>query len=216
MLEQGDHLTRDEFERRYSAMPNVKKAELIEGVVYMPSPVRWSGHAEPHSHLNGWMFYYKLHTPCVRIGDNGTVQFDDDNEPQPDCMLLLDPTCGGQASISSEDYVDAAPELVAEVSASSVSIDLHAKKRVYQHKGVREYLVWRVLDLQIDWFVSRGGAYEFLVPDKFGILRSEAFPGLWLDAAALIRGDLPAVIAVLQQGIASPEHAAFLKKHAKP
>ena len=38
-LEHGDHLTREEFERRYEAMPHVRKAELIEGVVYMPSPV---------------------------------------------------------------------------------------------------------------------------------------------------------------------------------
>jgi Uma2 family endonuclease len=215
VLEPGERLTRDEFERRYSAMPNVKKAELIEGVVYMPSPVRWSGHAEPHSHLIGFLFYYKLHTPCVRIGDNGTVQFDDDNEPQPDGMLLLDPGCGGQASISSDDYVDAAPELVVEVSASSASFDLHTKKTVYLRKGVREYLVWRVLDRQIDWFVARGDTFELLVPNALGILRSEVFPGLWLDAAALIRGDLSAVVAALQQGIASPEHATFLHQHVK-
>ncbi len=182
----------------------------------MPSPVRLSGHAEPHSHMMGWLFNYKLHTPCVIIADNGTVRLDEENEPQPDGMLLLDPACGGQASISSDDYVEGTPELVVEVSASSSRFDLHTKKTVYHRNGVREYLVWRVLDRQIDWFAAHRDAFELLVPDELGILRSEVFPGLWLEAAALIRGDLAAVVAVLQQGIASPEHAAFLQKHAKP
>ena len=127
-LEPGDRLTREEFERRYAAMPNVKKAELIEGVVYMPSPVRLSGHGEPHFHLIGWLFNYKLHTPCVIAADNGTVRLDEDNEPQPDGMLLLDPVCGGRSSVSSDDYVEGTPELVVEVSASSASLDLHTKE----------------------------------------------------------------------------------------
>jgi len=215
-LQPGERLTRDEFESRYAAMPNVKKAELIEGVVYMPSPVRWSGHAEPHFHLMGWLFHYKLNTHCVIAADNGTVRLDEVNEPQPDGMMLLNPACGGRASISSDDYVEGTLELVVEVSASSASFDLHTKKAVYHRNGVREYLIWRVLDRQIDWFAVHGDAYELLVPDDLGILRSEVFPGLWLDAAALIRGDLTSVVAVLQQGIASPEHAAFLQKHAKP
>jgi Uma2 family endonuclease len=215
-LEPGDRLTREEFERRYAAMPNVKKAELIEGVVYLPSPVRLSGHAEPHSHLIGWLFNYKAYTPCVRMADNATARLDENNEPQPDGMLLLDPVCGGRSSVSSDDYVEGTPELVVEVSASSASFDLHTKKTVYLRNDVREYLVWRVLDRQIDWFAAREAAFELLMPDALGILRSEVFSGLWLDAAALIRGDLSAVLAVLQQGIASPEHAAFLQKHAKP
>jgi Uma2 family endonuclease len=140
---------------------------------------------------------------------------DEENEPQPDGMLLLDPACGGRASISSDDYVEGTPELILEVSASSASFDLHTKKAVYRRNGVSEYLVWRVLDRQIDWFAAHGDAFELLAPDELGILRSEVFPGLCLDAAALIRGDLAAVVAVLQQGIASPEHAAFLQKHAK-
>jgi Uma2 family endonuclease len=215
LLQPGERLTRDEFERRYAAMPNVKKAELIEGVVYMPSPVRMGGHAEPHSHMMGWLFIYKLHTPCVKIADNGTFRLDDENEPQPDGMLLLDPACGGRASISSDDYIEGNPELVLEVSASSASFDLHTKKTVYHRNGVREYLVWSVQDRQIDWFAARGDAFELLAPDELGILRSKVFPGLWLNAAAMIRGDLAVVVAVLQQGISSPEHAALLQKHAK-
>jgi Uma2 family endonuclease len=144
--------------------------------------------------------------------DNGTVRLDLNNEPQLDGMLLIDPAWGGQASISADDYVENAPELVGEVSSSSVSFDLHTKLAVYRRNGVREYLVWRVLDKQFDWFVLREGTFVPLTPDPQGILRSEVFPGLWLDAAALIRGDMPQVMAVLQQGLASAEHAAFIRK----
>jgi Uma2 family endonuclease len=215
VLQPGDRLSRDEFERRYSAMKHIKKAELIEGVVYMPSPVRFSQHAEPHSHLIFWMGYYKAHTPCALLADNATDRLDENNEPQPDGMLLLDPACKGQAIISADDYVEGAPEMVAEVSASSASYDLHTKKTVYCRNGVREYLVWTVLDQRIDWFAARGDAYELLAPDGSGILRSEVFPGLWLDAAALVRGDLVTVLAVLQRGLASAEHADFVKRHKK-
>jgi len=214
LLKDGDQLTRDEFERRYSAMPNVNKAELIEGVVCMPSPVRFSHHAGPHFRLISWLGFYQAYTPCVIGGDNGTVRLDQKNEPQPDGMLFLKQSSGGQAAISDDDYIEGAPELVAEVSASSVSIDLHAKKAAYRRNGVQEYIVWRVLDQQIDWFSAIRGDFEPLASDASGILRSTVFPGLWLDAPALLRGDLAAVIAILQQGFASPEHAAFLKKHA--
>ena len=216
LLKDGDQLTRDEFERRYLAMPHVNKAELIEGVVHMPSPVRYCHYSEPHAHLIGWMFCYKLLTPCAKLGDNGTVRLDQKNEPQPDGMLFLKPSSGGHAAISDDDYIEGAPELVAEVAASSASIDLHTKKTAYRRNGVQEYIVWRVLDRQIDWFTAKGGEFEPLVPDESGILRSLVFPGLWLDAPALLRGELTAVNAVLQQGLASPEHAEFFKKHAKP
>src|SRR5207248_2634562 len=83
-----------------------------------------------------------------------------------------------------DDFIKAAPELVAEVSASSVSYDLHSKLNVYRRNGVREYIVWRVLDKEIDWFVLRGTQFERLTLDGL-LLKSEAFPGLWLDPAAL-------------------------------
>jgi hypothetical protein len=213
-LETGDHLTREEFERRYQAMPEVKKAELIEGVVYMPSPVRWDHHARPHGELICWLVNYKALTPGVSVGDNGTVRLDMDNEPQPDVTMIIEPGRGGQAQLSAEDYVEGGPELVAEVAASSVSIDLNTKLRVYQRNNVLEYLVWRVEDETIDWFVLRHGRYERLLPDATGISRSEVFPGLWLDAAALARGDMAVVLAVLQKGIASAEHKAFVGRLA--
>jgi Uma2 family endonuclease len=215
-LEPGDRLTRDEFERRYEAMPHLKKAELIEGVVYMPSPVRHRRHGRPHAHLMTWLGTYEASTPGVEAGDNGTVRLDLDNDEQPDGYLLIDPARGGQARISADDYIELAPELVAEIAASSASYDLHTKLNVYRRNGVCEYLVWRVQDQQLDWFVQRSGQFQPLPPDAAGFLRSEVFPGLWLDPAALLRGDLAGVLAQLRQGLTSPEHAAFVQRLQAP
>jgi Uma2 family endonuclease len=209
-LEPGDRLTRDEFERRYKAMPQEIKAELLEGVVHMPSPTRFRRHGRPHLHLITWLGHYESGTPGVEAGDNSTTRLDIDSELQPDAVLLIDPAYGGQAHISADDYIEDAPEFVAEVTASSVSIDLHTKFQIYQRNGVREYLVWRVLERAVDWFVLRSGQYERLVPDTQGVLRSEVFPGLWLNTAALLRSDIAGVLATVQQGLASPEHQAFV------
>ncbi|MFO0928433.1 MAG: Uma2 family endonuclease [Gemmataceae bacterium] len=202
----GDRLTRAEFERRYDAMPELKKAELIDGVVHMPSPVSFDRHASPHAHIVTWLGVYLSQTPGVRLGDNGTVRLTDDTEVQPDGLLLIFP--GGQATIDSDDYILGSPEFVAEVAASSASVDRHAKLRAYQRAGVREYLLWRVDADVIDWLVLRNGTFQPLSAGVDGVLRSEAFPGLWLDAAALRRGDLAAVLAMLQRGLATPEHGA--------
>src|SRR5947209_10401644 len=121
-LEPGDRLTREEFERRYDAMPRLKKAELIEGVVYMPSPVRHHRHSRPQFRLITWLGTYEAATPGVQGGDNGTARLDLDNEPQPDAYLFVDPDCGGQARISADDYVELAPEQVGEVAASSAKM----------------------------------------------------------------------------------------------
>lgn len=214
-LENGDHLTREEFERRYDAMPGLKKAELIEGVVYMPSPVRHRRHGHPHTRLITWLGTYETETPGVEAGDNGSIRLDLDNEPQPDGFLIILPECGGQARISDDDYVEGAPEFIAEVSASSASIDLGKKFDVYRRNGVCEYVVWRVLDRQVDWYVNHGGRFERVNPPADGILRSEVFPGLWLDAAALVRNDRKAVQAALQQGLNSPGHAEFVARLAQ-
>jgi len=128
-LENGDRLTRDEFERRYAAMPHVEKAELLEGIVHMPSPVRFEQHAGPQAHLIGWLFHYVVPTPAVRVGGNATVRMDLDNEPQPDAVLFVEPAHGGSVRISEDGYIEGAPELVAEVAASTVSIDLHVQRR---------------------------------------------------------------------------------------
>jgi Uma2 family endonuclease len=211
-LEPGDRLTRAEFERRYHAMPHVKKAELIEGVVYMPSPVRVKNHGTPHAWLIGWLVFYKAHTKGVEVADNSTVRLDLDNEPQPDALLIIEPDRGGKVHISPDDYIEGGPELVGEVSSSTVSIDMHAKLLVYRRNEVQEYTVWRVLDNEIDWFGLHEGEFKPLLKDASGWVRSQVFPGLWLDIAALLRGDMETVLHVLQQGLASPEHADFVKR----
>jgi Uma2 family endonuclease len=205
-LENGDRLSRAEFERRYRAMPQVKKAELIEGVTYMASPLRIRSHGEPHGLLMTWLGTYRAFTPGVVLGDNPTVRLDPDNEPQPDAVLFVP---GQQATISEDDYIEGAPELVIEIAASSVAIDLHDKKRAYRRNGVREYLVWRTLESQIDWFMLQADEYVPLIAAEQGIIRSRVFPGLWLTVPAMLTGDMALVLAELQNGLNSSEYQEF-------
>ena len=185
LLENGDHLTRDEFERRYDAMPAVK-AELIQGVVYMASPVRTDVHAEPHANLVTWLGLYAFDHPGVHVADNGTVRLDAGSEPQPDAFLRYE---GGQSRISDTGYTEGAPELAIEISASTASFDLHEKKNMYLAAGVCEYIVWRVFDDELDWFILRNGEYELLEPDESGIIESEVFPGLRMHVRELVAGN---------------------------
>lgn len=208
-LENGDKLTRAEFERRYQAMPNLKKAELIEGIVYMASPVRVKQHGKPHASIIGWLGTYEAATPGVETLDSTTVRLDFDNEPQPDALLRIE--VEGQSTISQDGYVEGATELIVEIAASSVSIDLHQKLTVYRRNGVQEYLVWRVDDGEFDWFKLNEGEYFKLQADDNGIICSQIFPGLWLDKAALLAGNLAKVLEVLQQGLASQEHQDFVQ-----
>ncbi len=211
-LESGDRLTRYEFERRYHAMPDTKKVELIEGVVYVASPLRFNSHGKPHANLIGWLWNYKIATPGVELGDNSTVRLDLDNEPQPDVVLLIDESSGGQARISSDDYIEGAPELIAEVAASSAANDLYDKKKVYRRNGVKEYIIWQSLDNKLDWFSLQNGEYVSLEPDAEGVIKSCVFPGLWLDVQALRTGEMTQVLAVLQNGLNSQEHQGFVQQ----
>lgn len=208
-LENGDRLTRLEFERRYRAMPQIKKAELIEGIVYMAAALRFRSHGQPHAQLLGWLFNYQIATPGLELSDNATVRLDLDNEPQPDVALFIDPALGGQVRISKDDYIEGAPELIAEVAASSASYDLGDKKKAYRRNGVKEYIVWQMLDNHLDWFVLQNDDYVNLRPDVDGIIRSRQYPGLWLAVEALLAGNIAQVMVVLQQGLASPEHQKF-------
>lgn len=210
-LENGDRLTRAEFERRYQAMPEVKKAELIEGVVHMPSPVRYKKHGQPHSHLQGWLFTYSVATPGTEVADNATLRLDPDNDPQPDVVLRIDEARGGRSYISADDYLVGAPELVVEIASSSASYDLHEKHKIYRRNGVQEYLVWRVYDRQIDWFSLQNEQYVPLLPDANSVIESRIFPGLRLNVGALVNGDLTKVLADLREGIASEAHQGFIQ-----
>lgn len=212
ILENGDLLSRAEFERRYQRMPSLKKAELIEGIVYIASPLRFESHAEPHANLMGCLWNYKIATPGVRLGDNPTVRLDLDNEPQPDVVLLIDSNCGGQSRLDNEGYIEGAPELVVEIAASTASIDLRDKKRVYRRNGVKEYLVWQVSNQRFDWFSWQEGEYISVEPDAQGIIRSQVFPGLWLAVTALLRENMLEVMETLQTGLASTEHQEFVEQ----
>jgi Uma2 family endonuclease len=207
-LESGDRLSRVEFERRYHAMPHLKKAELIEGVVYVAPPLRANAHGKPHAHIIGWLTTYEAATPGVSCYDNPTVRLDGDNEPQPDAVLRLEQN--GRSWISEDDYIEGSPELIVEVAASSASYDLHDKLRVYRRNGVQEYVVWRTYSQQIDWFYLQDGEYQSLTANEQGVFRSQQFPGLWLASEALLSGNLGEVLRVLGQRIDSPEHREFV------
>lgn len=207
-LEPGDHLTRAEFERRYEAMPGVM-AELIAGVVHLPSPVRYDYHGGNHVLLTLWYGRYFLATPGLKAADNTSVRLLDESVVQPAAVLFVSKELGGGVALGVDGILEGPPEWVAEVAASSVSLDLHEKFDLYRSAGVREYLVWRVQDQAIDWFVLDGGRYRPLPADERGITRSTVFPGLWLDAAALAHENMDRVLRVLEEGIRSPEHAAF-------
>ena len=208
-LVNGDHLTRAEFERRYAAMADVKKAELIEGMVIMPSPVS-NAHSQANSLVVWWLVGYSMATPGVEAGENATVRLDLDNEVQPDAHLRLLESARGASHVGAAGYIDGAPELIVEIAISSASYDYHVKRRIYRRNGVREYVIWRVEDGAIEWFTLENGDYLALAADTAGVIRSRVFPGLWLAADALLAGDLAAVLAALQAGLASPEHADFV------
>jgi Putative restriction endonuclease len=210
-LRAGDVLTWPEFERRWQAMPELSKAELLDGVVRMPPPVS-DEHSTPHFNLVYWLGCYRAATPGIVGSDNGTIRLDLHNAPQPDAFLRILPEFGGRARLDATHYVVGAPELVAEISVSSVAADLNEKLELYRTNDVQEYIVWRVPDRAVEWYVLRDGQYQRLTPDAAAVLRSETLPGLWLDEAALVRDDLVAVDTCVRQGTASPEHAAFVER----
>lgn len=211
-LENGDHLDQKTFHERYEAMPEDTRAELIGGIVYMGSPLKRE-HGRMHLRLGAWLEAYERETPGVEAYDNATTILGPESEPQPGNSLLIAVAGIGQTR-EEDDYIVGAPELAAEVSSSTEAIDLHTKKRDYQQEGVKEYVVAAVRQKRVFWFVARKGQFEELAAGTDGILRSEVFPGLWLDPAALLRLDTKRLLEVLQQGLATPEHAAFVKKLA--
>jgi Uma2 family endonuclease len=211
-LQNGDRLTAEEFERRFNAMRGLTRAELIDGVVYMPPPVSDEDHGSPQFDLTGWLAMYRYATPGVMGGIGSTLRLDARNRPQPDAFLRIIPECGGRARRDVDGYLVAPPDLICEVAASSASYDLGVKLDLYRRIEVREYVAWRVYDGSIDWRVLRNGVYEPLMAGPDGILRSEVFPGLWLDSSALMSSDVAALLRAAQQGLASPEHSAFVSQ----
>jgi Uma2 family endonuclease len=192
-LANGDRMDREEFHRRYALRPDLHRVELIEGTVYVPSPLNAEDHAEPQHLVQMWLGAFALRHPELRAHGPATVFLDGQNEPEPDAILYrVDRGIRG-----ADGYLHGAPDLVVEIANSSVSRDLHQKLEAYERNGVGEYIVWRVEDQAIDWFVLREGRFERLGPDTTGTLTSVQFPGLRLDAPAALDGDIARVIAGL-------------------
>lgn len=213
-LENGDRLTRAEFERRYEAMPNVK-AELIEGVVFMSSPVRVKKRGEPSARILWWLGTYVVVTKGINFADNSTVRLDLENEPQPDAILYVEEEFGGNSSISQDDYLEGSPELVVEIAASTASYDTTEKKKIYLRNGVKEYIIWCVDDEEIDWFALEEGEYSSLEKDREGVVESKFFGGLRLNVKAILSDDLAKVLEDLQKGLKSKKHKDFVKSLTK-
>jgi Uma2 family endonuclease len=197
VLESGDHLTREEFHRRYEARPDIRKAELVMGVVYVTSPLNSTRHGEPHSFVIGWLTVFAAKTPGLRVTDNATVYLSEDSEVQPDVCLFWDPPRSGTAHRRPDGYIEGAPVLVVEVANSSASYDLYEKKEAYRRAGVPEYIVWAVRDGRIAWYHLRGGEYVILEPGADGVIESLVLPGLRLDVEAMLVGDTAAVLAAI-------------------
>lgn len=210
-LHSGDRMTRAEFHRIYERTPEHFRAELIGGIVYVASPLRIA-HGSNHLPLGAVFFGYESGTPGTQSGDNTTILLGDEGEPQPDLYLRILPEHGGQSRTTPDDYVEGAPELIAEIAHSSRAIDLHAKRDDYTRYGVREYLVLCLRERRLRWFDLAAG--RELDADADGVYRIRVFPGLWVDGEALLARDFSRLTATLGRGLATPEHAAFVARLA--
>ena len=208
-LENGERMDQKTFHERYLKTPPDFRAELIEGIVYVMSPLRIS-HGRSDYRFSGVLFAYCAATPGVEGQNNTTAIMGERTEPQPDSALLVLPEYGGQTEDGDDDYTHGAPELLIEVALSSRSIDLHAKFRDYERAGVQEYVVYDAFERRLHWFAAVGGRFNPVPQDADGLFRSRAFPGLWIDSAAFVANDKPTLLAALGRGLASPEHAAFV------
>jgi Putative restriction endonuclease len=212
-LENGDHLDQKTFHQRYEAMPSGTRAELIGGIVYMSSPQK-NRHGRYDQRFSRWLDEYEDATPGTEVLPNTTCILGTLSELQPDAFLRILTEYGGQTREDEDGYTSGAPEWVGEISDSTESIDLHSKKLDYEKAGVREYVVAAVRSQEAYWFYRWRGKFKELAADSDGIFRSRVFAGLWLDSQAFLARDRKRLLAVLHQGLATPEHAAFVAKLA--
>jgi hypothetical protein len=208
----GMRLKREEFLRLWKLHPEIKRAELLGGIVYMPSPLSLE-HGFSEDDVGGWLFTYRVHTPGTDSGSNATTLLLEDS-PQPDRHLRILPECGGKSWVEGK-YLAGPAELMAEVCLSSTSYDLNQKYDLYETAGIQEYLAVLMYEQEIRWHILVVGRYQIMPPDADGIWRSRVFPGLWLDGQALLKRDMQKVLATLQAGLAAPEHQAFVERLAQ-
>ena len=210
LLLTGQQLDRKDFERRWDESPQIKYAELIDGIVRVNGPVK-ATHSRALSCLALWLVRYEMETPGVISCGPASIRLDEFNMPLSDSLLMIDPKRGGRCRISDDDLVEGGPELICEVTNDSRSFDLHAKFKLYERHAVQEYLVWRTLDREIDWFQLCNGRFQRIVPNE-GLLKSQVFPGLWLRPDELIQDRLRFVRLTVQQGASSAEHRDFIQR----
>jgi len=205
----GERMSREEFLRRWDAIPDLKNAELIEGIVYVPSPVSWD-HAKFEELMGGWLSHYAWSTPGCEVGRNGTWMILG-SAPQPDIHLVILPEYGGQMRFEGK-YGAGAPELAVEICLTSTEVDFGPKLALYQRAGVREYITVEIFTKRIVWRVLEDGSYRELTSSPDGNFRSRTFPGLWFNQSAFWAADTASLKTLLQQGLASEEHAAFVRQ----
>ena len=208
-LNSGDHLSRAEFHRRYGMYPEIKKAELIEGVVIVGSPVH-AQHSEPHADFNTVIGFYRAHTPGLRLADNQSVIIDEGSELQPDLCVRIESARGGNVQKSEEGLYIGAPEFVVEVAASSAAYDLHSKLNVYRRNGVQEYLVLLAYEREMRFFRLKDGKFVLVEADETGVMKSQILPGFWFRSDWFWEGRLAELLQLVQEGIASQEHQEFV------
>lgn len=214
ILVDGQRLDQPEFHRLYELTPEQFKAELIDGVVYVACPVGL-GHGGAHVPVNVWLAYYEENTPGVESYDNATAIIGPRSELQPDASIRISPASGGRTR-NVKGIIAGPPELVVEVAHSSRYVDLGPKLADYERAGVLEYVVRTCEPDEVRWHALRDGRFVALPPDPDGIHRSAAFPGLWLDPAALLGRDFRRLRAVIDRGVATPAHAEFVARLATP
>ncbi len=206
----GERMDRAEFMRRWEEIPEIKKAELIEGVVFVASPVS-SDHGQRSTQVIWWMRQYAAATPGCQCGNDATWYMEE-SAPQPDAFLRIRPESGGQSGEAGR-YHAGAPELAVEICLTSTEVDFGPKLALYRRAGVREYMTIEVVPpRRILWRFLEHESYVNLPPDPDGVILSRVFPGLWLDVAGFWKDDDARLMATLERGLATPEHAAFKER----
>jgi Uma2 family endonuclease len=211
-LHNGDRMNQPEFHKRYETCPDDVKFELVGGIVYMASPLRYP-HGTYHLKLGAVFDIYASATPGVEGADNTTTILGEEAEPQPDLLLRIVEECGGQSKVDEDDYLQGAPELIAEVAHSSRSMDLNQKKDDYYRSGVLEYVVLAVEEEELHWFHFPSG--DSLDADRKGVHRSKVFPGLWIHTPSLLEKKSGSLHRVLRRGLATRSHQEFIKQLAR-